>query len=186
MLVASILYIGAEFTLNVWLVKFQIDVFGADKGTGNIAMTLFWLGLLIGRLVVIPLTRRFHPARILTAGMAFSAVFSLGIAFAVNVEMVMVMSFFAGLGASAAFPLILSFSARFPRWHAGVVFSAVIMAGALGRIVFPYLVGPLAESLGFRIALCLTFVLSAALSLLALYLYRVSGEVPAAAEGAST
>ena len=185
-LVASILYIGAEFTLNVWLVKFQIDVFGADKGTGNIAMTLFWLGLLIGRLVVIPLTRRFHPARILTAGMAFSAVFSLGIAFAVNVEMVMVMSFFAGLGASAAFPLILSFSARFPRWHAGVVFSAVIMAGALGRIVFPYLVGPLAESLGFRIALCLTFVLSAALSLLALYLYRVSGEVPAAAEGAST
>ena len=95
----------------------------------------------------------------------------------------MVMSFFAGLGASAAFPLILSFSARFPRWHAGVVFSAVIMAGALGRIVFPYLVGPLAESLGFRIALCLTFVLSAALSLLALYLYRVSGEVPAACRG---
>jgi FHS family glucose/mannose:H+ symporter-like MFS transporter len=184
-LVASILYIGAEFTLNVWLVKFQIDVLGADKGTGNIAMTLFWLGLLIGRLVVIPLTRRFHPARILTAGMAFSAVFSLGIALAVSVEMVMVMSFFAGLGASAAFPLILSFSARFPRWHAGVVFSAVIMAGALGRIVFPYLVGPLAESLGFRLALCLTFVLSAALSLLALYLHRVSGEVPAEAEDAS-
>ena len=185
-LVASILYIGAEFTLNVWLVKFQIDVFGAEKGTANIAMTLFWLGLLIGRLVVIPLTRRFHPARILTVGMAFSAVFSLGIALAVSVEMVMVMSFFAGLGASAAFPLILSFSARFPHWHAGVVFSAVIMAGALGRIVFPYLVGPLAESLGFRVALCLTFVLMSALSLLALYLHRVSGEVPAEAEGAST
>ena len=30
-LVASILYIGAEFTLNVWLVKFQIDVFGAEQ-----------------------------------------------------------------------------------------------------------------------------------------------------------
>jgi MFS family permease len=60
-----------------------------------------------------------------------------------------------------------------------VVFSAVIMAGALGRIVFPYLVGPLAESLGFRLALCLTFVLSAALALLALYLHKVAGDVTA-------
>ncbi len=187
-LVASVLYIGAEFSINVWLVKFQIDVFGAEKGTANIAMTLFWLGLLLGRLVVIPLTRRFHPARILTVGMAAFAVFSLGIALSTGVGMVMVMSFFAGLGASAAFPLILSFSARFPRWHAGVVFSAVIMAGALGRIVFPYLVGPLAESLGFRSALGLTFVLATAGSLLALYLHRVAGAplgAPEEAEGSS-
>ena len=110
------------------------------------------------------------------AGAAVWAVFALGVALSVSAEMSMVMSFFAGLGASAGFPLILSFSARFPRWHAGVVFSSVIMAGALGRIVFPYLVGPLAESWGFRTAMGLAFVQAGALSLLALYLHRVSGE----------
>jgi len=183
-LAASIIYIGAEFTINVWLVKFQIDVFDVSKGTANIAMTIFWLGLLIGRLVVVPLTSRFHPARILSVGMAVCAVFALGIALSVNVTMVVVMAFFAGLGASAAFPLILSFSARFPRWHAGVVFSAVIMAGAVGRIVFPYLVGPLAESLGFRLALGLTFLLATILSFLGLYLRRVSGDVAGAQEPA--
>ena len=175
-LVASIFYIGAEFTFNVWLAKYEIDVFGVDKTVAGLAVTLFWVGLLVGRLVVIPLTRRLPAARILMVGAAVWAVFALGVALAVSPAMSMVMSFFAGLGASAGFPLILSFSARFPRWHAGVVFSSVIMAGALGRIIFPYLVGPFAESWGFRTAMGLAFVLAAALSLLTLYLHRVSGE----------
>ncbi len=88
----------------------------------------------------------------------------------------MVMAFFSGLGASAAFPLILGFSGKFPAWHAGVVYSAVVLAGAVGRIVFPYLVGPIAHSVGFRMAIGLAFVLAAACSLLSFYLHRISGE----------
>jgi MFS family permease len=112
--------------------------------------------------------------------MAVMAVFALGVALSTSVEMAMVMAFFSGLGASAAFPLILGFSGRFPSWHAGVVYSAVIMAGALGRIVFPYLIGPIADEAGFRVAMGLAFVLAGACSLLALYLHRVSGEGDAA------
>lgn len=176
---ASILYIGSEFTFNVWLAKYEIDVFGADRTTAGLAMTLFWVGLLVGRVTAIPLTRRIPAARILAAGAAIWAVFALGVALSVSIEMSLVMAFLSGLGASAGFPIILSFSARFPRWHAGVVFSSVIMAGALGRILFPYLVGPLAESLGFRIAIGLAFVLAGLLSLLALYLHRVAGRTRA-------
>lgn len=175
-LAASILYIGAEFTFNVWLVKFQIDVFGVQKSIANVAMTLFWVGLLVGRGAVLAVTGRFATSRILMVGASVWAVFSVGVALAVNLPMTVAMAFFAGLGASAGFPLILSFSARFPKWHAGVVFSAVIMAGALGRIVFPYLVGPLADSIGFRLAMGLAFLLAAMLALLTLYMYRVSGE----------
>ncbi len=175
-LCASILYIGSEFILNVWLPKFEIDVFDASKAVASLAVTLFWVGLLVGRVVVVPLTRRFLASRLLMIGTAVMAVFSLGVALSTSTAMSMVMAFFAGLGASGAFPLILSFSARFPKWHAGVVFSAVIMAGALGRIVFPYLIGPIAESLGFRMAIGLAFVLAAVLSGLSLYLHRASGE----------
>ncbi len=175
-LCASILYIGSEFIFNVWLPKFEIDVFDVSKTVASLAVTLFWVGLLLGRIIVVPLTRRFLASRLLMVGTAVMAVFALGVALSVNAAMSVVMAFFAGLGASGAFPLILSFSARFPKWHAGVVFSAVIMAGALGRIVFPYLIGPLAESLGFRVAIGLAFLLAAVLSGLSLYLHRVSGE----------
>lgn len=173
---ASVLYIGAEFILNVWLAKFEIDTFAVSKTVASLAVTLFWIGLVIGRTMVIPLTRRFRASRLLMVGTAVMAVFALGIALSTSPAMSMVMSFLSGFGASAAFPLILSFSGRFPAWHAGVVFSAVIMAGALGRIVFPYVIGPIAHSLGFRVAIGLAFVLAAALSLLSLYLHRVSGE----------
>ena len=176
---ASILYIGSEFTFNVWLAKYEIDVFGVGKATAGLAVTLFWVGLLIGRLIVIPLTRRLPPARILMVGSAVWALFALGVALSVSEAMSLVMSFFAGVGASAGFPLILSFSARFPRWHAGVVFSSVIMAGAVGRIVFPYLVGPLAETVGFRLAMGLAFLLAGALSALSVYLHRVAGDLAA-------
>ncbi|MFH0915064.1 MAG: MFS transporter [bacterium] len=173
---ASILYIGAEFILNVWLAKFEIDTFAASKTVASLAVTLFWVGLVAGRMIIVPLTRRFRTSRLLMTGTAVMAVFALGVALSTSLEMSMVMAFCSGLGASGAFPLILSFSGRFPSWHAGVVFSAVIMAGALGRIIFPYLIGPLAHSLGFRVAIGLAFVLAAALAVLSLYLHRVSGE----------
>jgi fucose permease len=179
-LIASVLYIGAEFIVNVWLPKFEIDTFSVSKTVASMTVALFWVGLILGRLLVIGLTKRYLASRLLLAGMTVMAVFALGLALSTSVGMSMVMAFFCGFGASAAFPLILGFSGKFPAWHAGVVYSAVVMAGAVGRIIFPYVVGPIAESAGFRVAMGLAFVLAAACALLSLYLHRVSGEGEAA------
>ena len=46
---ASILYIGAEFILNVWLAKFEIDTFAVGKTTASLAVTFFWVGLVVGQ-----------------------------------------------------------------------------------------------------------------------------------------
>jgi MFS transporter, DHA1 family, chloramphenicol resistance protein len=173
---ASVLYIGGEFILNVWLPKFEIDVFGVSKTTASIAVGLFWFGLIIGRLAVVALTKRYPASRLLMVGLGIMAVFALGVAVANSVPLSMVMAFFSGLGASAAFPLIMGFAGKFPAWHAGVVVSAVVLAGAVGRIVFPYLIGPLAHSAGFRWAMGLAFLLAAAGALLAFFLHGISGE----------
>jgi MFS family permease len=125
---------------------------------------------------VMSLTKRYPASRLLMVGMAIMAVFALGVAIAPSVEWSMVMAFLSGFGASAAFPLILGFSGKFPAWHAGVVYSAVVLAGAVGRIVFPYLIGPIAHSAGFRIAIGLAFVLAAAGAVLAFFLHGISGE----------
>jgi MFS transporter, FHS family, glucose/mannose:H+ symporter len=181
---ASVVYIGAEFVFNVWLPKFEIDVFGVSKTVASIAVAMFWLGLIIGRLVAASLTRRFAASRILMVGMAVMAVFALGVALSTSVALSMALAFFAGLGAAAGFPLIIGFAGKFPAWHAGVVVSAVVLAGAVGRIVFPYLIGPIANSAGFRLAMGLAFVLAGATSVLAFYLYGISGD-KAAAEAAA-
>jgi FHS family glucose/mannose:H+ symporter-like MFS transporter len=174
--VAGLLYIGAEFILNVWLAKFTIDVFGTSKTLASYVVALFWAGLVIGRLIVIPLTKRVLTSRLLMVGTAVMAIFALGVALSTSLAMSMVMAFICGLGASASYALIVSFSGRFKAWHAGVVYSAMVVASGLGRIIFPYVIGPIAHSLGFRVAIGLAFVLAAVVSLLSLYLHRVSGE----------
>ncbi len=173
---ASIFYIGSEFIFNVWLPKFAIDTFDVSKTTASIAVALFWLGLIFGRLIVARLTKRFAASRILMGGMAVMAVFAGGVALSTSIALVMVLAFIAGLGAAAGFPLIMGFAGKFPAWHAGVVVSAVVFAGAVGRIVFPYLVGPIAHSAGFRIAMGLAFILAAAGAVLAFFLHGISGE----------
>ncbi len=182
--VASVLYIGAEFILNVWLPKFEIDVFGVSKGVASVAVALFWIGLIIGRLTVVYLAGRYAASRLLMTGLAVMAVFALGVTVSNSVSLSMVMAFFAGMGASACFPLILGFSGKFPAWHAGVVYSAVVLAGAVGRIIFPYLIGPIAHSAGFRWAMGLAFVLAAAAALVAYFLHGISGEGASGKAGA--
>jgi fucose permease len=184
MVAASIAYIGAEFIFNVWLPEFQIDVFGVSKTTASVVVGMFWVGVVAGRVAGAWLTKHFAAARLLTVSMAVMAVFALGVTLSNSLPLSMVMAFCAGIGASSAFPLIIGFSGKFPAWHAGVVFSVMVFAGAVGRIVFPYLVGPIAHSAGFRWAMGLAFVLAAVCALLAFFMHGISGEGLAGEAGA--
>jgi len=173
---AAFAYIGAEFILNVWLAKFEIDTLGASKTWASVAVALLWVGIVSGRLIAQPFTHRFATSRILFVGTATMALFTFGIAVSPSQALTGTFAFFAGLGASTSYPLICSYSAKFPRWHAGVVFSAIIFVSGVGRLIFPYLVGPLAAASSFRVAIGLAAFLAFVVSLLTLYLHGVAKE----------
>ncbi len=158
MMIAGFAYVGAEMTLNIWLPKFQIDVFGSGDGLASFAVTLFWVGLTAGRLFVTALTRRFSPARLLLFCAGALAVFAVAVAFAPSQGVSLVLVAGAGLGASASYGLIGSYAGRFPGWQSAVASSLCILSGVVGSIAIPYLVGPLASAVGFRVALAVAAV----------------------------
>jgi fucose permease len=172
-LAAAFTYIGSEFILNVWLSKFEIDTLGASRTWAGLVVTMFWIGLVGARLGLVPFTRRVLASRLLVGCMAVMAVFSLGLAIAPSKEISLAVSFLAGVGASAAFPLICSYSGKFPHWHSGVVFSGIIFVSGFGRLIFPYVIGPLAAATTFRVALGLAAVLAAVTVVLGLVLHKV-------------
>lgn len=153
--IASFTYVGAEMTMNIWLPKFQIDVFGVADTRAGLSVTLFWVGLIVGRLTVMALTRRFSASRLLLVCAGTMAVFAVAVAFAPSHTLSLVLVVGAGLGASASYGLIGSYAGRFPGWQSTVASSLFILSGALGSIAFPYLMGPLASAAGFRIAFAL-------------------------------
>ncbi len=150
---AGLLYTGSEMTLNVWLPKFQIDIFGAADTWASFSVTLFWIGLVAGRWIMRPFTRKYRSSRLLLFCACTMAVFTVALAFAPTQIAALVLSVAAGLGASASYGLIGSYASAFPQWQAGVASSLFILAGGVGCISFPYIMGPLASSAGFRTGL---------------------------------
>lgn len=173
---ASFMYVGAEINLDIWLPKFQLDTFGASDTWAGLSVSLFWLGLVVGRLVLRPLTRRFSPSRILLFCACALAVMAIGVALAPTQTISLLLAVGAGLGASASFGIIGSYSGRFPEWQSGVASSVFVLAGGVGSMVFPYLTGPIASAGGFRLALAVTAIPAAAFALFSLLIHARSGE----------
>ena len=124
MMGAGFTYVGAEMTMNVWLPKFQIDVFDAGDTWASLSVTLFWVGLIAGRLIVMALTKRYSPARLLLVCACTMAVFTVAVALAPSQVASLVLTVGAGLGASASYGLIGSYSGRFPGWQSSVASSS--------------------------------------------------------------
>ena len=72
-LLALWLYVGAENIFNVWLAKFQIDTFASSASRAGLTVSLFWLGLTIGRFGMVRLLARVPPHRIVFAAACFMA-----------------------------------------------------------------------------------------------------------------
>ena len=174
--IAGFTYVGAEMTLNIWLPKFEIEVFGASDTWASLSVTLFWVGLIAGRLTVMTLTRRYSPARLLLVCACTLAVFVVALALAPSQVVSLIFAVGAGLGASASYGLIGSYAGRFPGWQAAVATSLFILSGGLGSIVFPYLLGPLASSVGFRFALGMVAVPALAYGAASLLIRARAGE----------
>lgn len=177
---AGFMYMGAEAILLVWLPKFEGEVFGASAWWASLAVTLYWVGQITGRLATIPATRRFLPSSLLAIGTTGMAAFAVALATAPTQALSLVFSFGVGLGSSGSFSHIGSYASKFSLWHAGVVFSLFQMVGGVGGMVFPYITGPLAEAWSFRGAIGLAAAPAFIAAVLALVLRRVSGESRAA------
>jgi fucose permease len=154
-LVAMFLYIGAEHTLNIWLAEYQVQTFAAREGVAAVALALFFGGMMAGRYLAVPLTRRIVARRMLAVSCLSMAVFILLTAFAPAFGVSEVAIFLTGFAGSAAYPMLSSYVNRFPAEYAGLVFSAITFVVIVSGAIFAYIAGPVGEALGMRAALAL-------------------------------
>ena len=185
-LAATFLYVCVEGTLYVWLAKLQVDSFAAGPGVAALSVTLFWAGITAGRYVAVPLTRLASPARLLAGFASVLALFVAGLALAPTLALSETFAFFAGIGASACWPLIACYTPRFPGWQAGVVFSGMMLVGTIGNTVSPYLFGPALAAFGSRAALGLWIIPAVMVIVLAFALEKVARGTDRAPGGATS
>jgi fucose permease len=148
--IAIAAYVGSEMGVSNWIVRFLEP---APLTTATLALSLYWTGLTVGRLVSSVIADRFDHLR-------FTVVSALGIAVAITVAVLVpslpiaIAAFFlAGVASGPVFPMIVAIGGdRFPERSAAVGGSLTGMA-ILGSVIYPPAMGFMSVTVGLTAAM---------------------------------
>lgn len=172
------LYVGMEITFAGWVTAYA-TLRGMPGEEAAMLATLFWLALSVGRLLAIPLLRRFSPWWVLRGCLA------LGLAIALGLQLdwlpLGAVSLLFGLSASAIFPTLFGLSNQLMAMS-GRTTGMIFLAAGSGAMAVPSLAGPLLEGLGTR---SFPLLLMALVGLLAMALFALRARVARSSGGSA-
>jgi len=171
--------VGPDLGFSFWLAEH----FRADLGVGlrlsSAVVSLYLLGMIGGRWLTSRLVRARPALRLMQGGLALTLA-SLAVFLAapwIGVKLAAILVY--GLGTAPVFPLLMAGGTEaFPDCP-GVVSGVLFAAVSLGGMVFPILLGTVADSVGIRgaylIVACIIVGLLAAISLARRRLFSPAG-----------
>ncbi|MBI3785494.1 MAG: MFS transporter [Deltaproteobacteria bacterium] len=140
-------YVGTEMGIGNWLTKYLVSARGVDLTTAGRALSLYWLGLTIGRLGLSFLSHRFTQQRLLFGLTLFAATFAWAALLAPSVRLEIAGFTLLGLGFSGIFPGIISLGGRFHPHNTAQATSIMIGGAGLGGIVIPWVMSGVADAI---------------------------------------
>ncbi len=164
------LYVGTEITFAGWVTAYA-TLRGMPGEDAAVLATLFWLALSVGRLLAIPLLRRFSPWWVLRGCLTLGLASSLALQW--DAMPLAVVSLLFGLAASAIFPTLFGLSNQLMAMN-GRTTGMIFLAAGSGAMAVPTLTGPLLEQAGTR---SFPLLLMALMGLLALSLFTLRARV---------
>ena len=177
--IAIATYVASEVGVSNWIVRFLEP---APLTTATLALSLFWAGLTVGRLVSSVIADRFDHLWFTVAcsvGMgAFIAVAVLAPALPISVGAFAI----AGIAAGPIFPMIVAIGGeRYPERSAAVGGSLTGMA-VIGSIIYPPAMGFLSVTVGLPVAMFGNVLLALACAVALVAFSRVAGAHARAAQ----
>jgi fucose permease len=148
--VAVLAYVASEVGVSNWLVRFLES---APLGTATLALSLFWAGVAVGRLVSSGIADRFDHVRFTaTCAIVMAAAF-VGAIVAPSLPISMALFGLGGVASGPIFPMILAIGGeRYPERSAAVS-GLLTGCGVVGGTVYPPLMGVLSVTVGLTAAM---------------------------------
>ncbi|SPO05788.1 related to tetracycline resistance proteins [Cephalotrichum gorgonifer] len=145
-------YVGAEVSLGGWVVTFMLRVRHADPFLAGITVTLFWLGITLGRLILGFVTGRVGEKLAITAYLALCVVLELLYWFVPHFAAAAVFIVFLGFFLGPLFPAAVIVATKvLPKdYHVSAIGFAASFGGG-GAAVLPFAVGAIAQKKGVEV-----------------------------------
>ena len=145
----GVAYIGVEAAFTLFATPYAIGALALDEAAGARAISAFWLGILLGRIVLM-LPRGGVDARVLVAsGLVASGATAAGVALAL--ESVDWLLGAIGLSISAVFPVMIALAGQQVPDAAGRAVGLVAGLGSFGGFALPWLTGAIADASGIAL-----------------------------------
>jgi fucose permease len=146
----TFLYVGIEVGLSNWSAEYAVAAFAMDSRLASFMVSLFWLGLLAGRLAIPVLARRVPlPAQLLILSL-FTALALFGLVLARRVTLAIPGFLLAGIGCSSIYPLVITIVGQRLGKQAAVGVGILSTGSGLGSFNFPFAMALVADRFGLR------------------------------------
>jgi fucose permease len=143
-------YVASEVGVSNWLVRFLA---AAPIGLATTALTLYWGGLTVGRLVSARIGDRFDHTAFATIASVVTGIAIVSAVLAPTLEWSIVLFGLAGVASGPIFPLIVAIGGeRFPDRSASVG-GYMAAAAVVGGISYPPVMGLLSVTIGLPAAM---------------------------------
>lgn len=144
------IYVGSELGVSNWISEYYVKFFRSSDRFGSMMVSVFWIGLLLGRLIVSIFYRGSQQA---TVALVLSIICSISVALAVQMRHPFSAGAFfalAGLGYSAIYPLTMAVVGRYFQNDQGTAIGFAATGGGIGSFTFPFLMAYIANRFGIR------------------------------------
>ena len=141
---------GMEITVGGWTSTFFKEELQVADQRALVYLSLYWLGMTIGRMALSGLVRLVSPSRLLFVGVAVAFGGALLLITTRDPTFAAIGVFLLGLGFAATFPVVLGFVADRYAALSGTAFSVMMVMALTGGMLVPYGTGVLGTSYGLR------------------------------------
>jgi fucose permease len=170
--IAIAFYVASEIGVSNWLVRFLSE---APLGIATSALTLFWAGLTLGRLISARLADRFDHARFAAASSIVMAAALVGAVIVPSLPVSVALFALAGFASGPIYPLIVAIGGeRFPDRSAAV---GGFLSGTavIGGTFYPPVMGLMSVTVGLPAAMIGTAVIALASGVVLVLIGRRAG-----------
>lgn len=164
------LYVGVELGTASWMSEFVVAAVGGSVSQGARVVSLYWVGLCLGRVGVAILHRGTRHARLIVA-LASVAVVGLAITVpAGGITWAAAGAVVTGVGLSALYPLLILLAGSEYPTRRSQAMGLTSAAGGLGSMLVPLTISVVAEAFGIRSGMAVYLLMTVTLGALSIAL----------------
>jgi fucose permease len=142
------LYVGIEFATSNWISEYFVSVLKSSIQIGSYMVSVFWLGILAGRLFFSAINQDKGQEKILQTIIIFSGLSILLIILSNFIWLSIIAVFMIGLGYSAVYPIIMSLVGKI--FKNPEVLGFISTGGGIGAFLFPFIIAFIGDRAGLR------------------------------------